>query len=363
MPTVIEPQPAAAYPLTKDQSWHTPSLAWAYGRALLFAVVGGTLVGLLAAGVGRYVGVAVVVLLAAGYAWWARSTNPKVMQQRILRADPWVVYEAHVTRTAPTKLGDTRVEFTDAQGRERTYQVAPNDPNFQLGQRSIWFAGTPGDRLAVISLREGVCTGLAATGFQSTLLPKPATAEEGPQPTHSRPVTDGPAIEHPVTREQPLPAGRSLIAGFVAVVLLVLGITGGGRLHGVNGWSGLVLLLLTLLSAAYFVFWTGRRQTRSLLRKHPWVEYPATVSEAGPFRNGAKASVAITADDGRTFSYRTYPARTDYQLGARPVWLAGRPGDRVVVVSLEEGGCVSRAGLTPVEELVPGRGTAGPAAH
>ncbi|MGH3413709.1 MAG: hypothetical protein ACRDPH_11590 [Marmoricola sp.] len=116
-------------------------------------------VGLGGTPLGVWIGAGVWAVLCLGLAWYV---DPAVRQRRYLRKYPWVEFpDAAVERTAYTKVGRVKVVFTDASGKQYRYQMAPNDDDFAEGERAIWFAGQPGHNGAVISLRDGACTGMA----------------------------------------------------------------------------------------------------------------------------------------------------------------------------------------------------------
>ena len=114
-------------------------------------------------GAGQYWG---ALGVAVGWAlpWLALAwyLDPAVRQRRYLRTFPWVEFPATVKHLGTnSSLGNVVVRFTDERHRHWTYLVAPNDADFAEGERPVWFAGKPGATAAVISLREGACTGMA----------------------------------------------------------------------------------------------------------------------------------------------------------------------------------------------------------
>ena len=155
--------------------------------------------------------------------------------------------------------------------------------------------------------------------------PQATTGSTEPSPERSWPITSGPAADHPTTRAERLPAGRSSLAGFLALVLAALLL--GELLTSRDGpdTSVYVLGALTVLAVAVFSLMTTRHRTQALLRRHPWVEVPATIT-LPPGSRGGKANLTLTGSDGTTWLYATWPPNGDYALGRRPVWCAGATG-------------------------------------
>lgn len=189
---------------------------------------------------------------------------------------------------------------------------------------------------------------LPADRFASVRRPTPAPADPPPQPERPRTIETSPAAEHTVTRRQELPVRRPWR---MLAPALVFGALAGDQLgQAGDGWvyllAGVVVLVIALLSLWSLVVDTERRRTLALLRRHPWVEYPAEVRLRSGDTKGALAIVELDLGEGRHATYRTYPPETDYQLGPRPVWCAGVPGRGPVAVSLKKGACVSWARRT-----------------
>ena len=162
------------------------------------------------------------------------------------------------------------------------------------------------------------------------------------------PVETTPAADNAVTRGERLPVRRQW--RMLAPALIFGALLWGQLLHAGDGWGHVVLGLgaavLTLLSLVSFVLSTERQRTLTLLRRNPWVEYPAEVRLPSGQSNGALAIVELRLRDGESAAYSTYPPDSDYQLGPRPVWCAGKPGEKSVALSLRQGACVSWARRT-----------------
>lgn len=173
----IEPQPGWSHAATREQTWNKRHL-WGIGYVAALGVV--VAVYFLVTGqVHTRRDVEALVIMAAAWSlpwlWLMWYVDPKVRQRRYLRKYPWVAYDAHVSGFT-TKILRCVVTFTDDQGKQRNYRVEPNDDDYARGNRTIWFAGVPGRTAAVVSLREGACTGMA---YVSQYVPSGSAAGPG----------------------------------------------------------------------------------------------------------------------------------------------------------------------------------------
>ena len=383
-PRPIHPAPALAHPATQAQRWHQrhywPVLGFGVPLTLMSAV---SLVLFLGDDHEQWAWglVGPFGLFLLGAAWYLDEV-PR--QKRLLRRTPWVEYPlANVTTTALTKVGDVSVQFLDGDGRTHTYQMRTNDYAFEQGDRPIWFAGTPGRQWAVLSLRQGQCTGMGYTRWVGTVqsglgtgadvvrrhLARPGStaASATPRPTipWARRLDPAPASEHPASRGARLPGREESWVAATLVLLLVLALPvllGRHRpdvveQHPLLHWLPPVLGVLAPLALGLGWYLLGPvPQQQRLMRRHPWVEHgDATVTVGYRERHG-DVLVDVRDEQERTHRYRVAPADRDFLTGDRPVWMAGPLGGPTCVISLREGRCLGLGHLSrSPHDPVPGR--------